>query len=167
MRCRDQQHIGSVDGERATTHRTGNDACQVEYLDARKGAVARGQGLRRCMANLIDGEEWEASDRTALWMLIPLGERPACGNHEAGVGGGRLERLTVPSVKCALYCPWVVTAAEQREHPVAVMGQIGMQPHPTTDTVPLSGHDTQAEACHRRASTVRCGIRSRRCECRR
>ena len=74
-------------------------------------------------------------------MLIPLGERPACGNHEAGVGGGGLERLGVPSVECALYCPSVVTAAEQREHPVAVMGQIGMQPHPTTITAAIQSRD--------------------------
>src|SRR4029450_6821819 len=112
MRCRDQQHISSVYGERATTHRTGNDTGQVEYLDAREGAIGRGQGLRRGIGDLIDGEEWEASDRAALWMRIPLGERPACGNHEAGVSGGRLERLSVPSIKCALHRPSVVTAAE-------------------------------------------------------
>src|SRR6266508_6082610 len=141
MRCRDEQHIGSVCGERATTHRAGNDTRQVEYLDARKGAVGRGQGLRRCIANLIDGEEWEAGDRAALRMLIPLGERAACGHHEAGVGGGSLERLSVPSVECALYCHSVVTAAEPREHPIAVMRQIGMQPHPTAITAALQSRD--------------------------
>src|ERR1700674_6028048 len=107
-------------GERAAAHRAGNDACQVEHLDAGEGAICRGQGFWRCIANLIDGEERKACDRTALRMLIPLGERPAHGHHKASLGGRGLERLTVPSIKCALYrCP-VVTAAEEGENPVAM-----------------------------------------------
>ena len=93
MRRRDQQHIGSMRRERATAHRAGNDARQVEDLDAGKRTISRVQRPRRCVADPIDGEQREASERTALGMLIPLGKRPARGDDEAGLGGGSLERL--------------------------------------------------------------------------
>src|SRR5262245_62450922 len=130
-----------MNGERATTHRTGNDAGQVQHLDARKGALGRTQRLRRCIANLIDGEERKAGDRTALWMLVPLGERSAGSHNEAGVGGGSLERLTAPFIECALDRRSLMAAAEQGEHPVAMMGQVGMQPHPTTVTAAIKSRD--------------------------
>src|SRR5262245_17565126 len=62
------------------TARVRNDACQVEYLDARERAIGRGQGLRGCIANLIHGKEWKVSDCSALGMLIPLCKRSTCGD---------------------------------------------------------------------------------------
>src|SRR5262249_49274185 len=97
-------------------------------------------GLRWCIANLIDGEERKARDRTALRMLVPLGERSARGHHQAG-GGGGLERLTAPLIKRALDCRSVMAAAEQGKHPVAMMGQIGMKPHPTAVAAAIKSRD--------------------------
>src|SRR5262245_61057596 len=128
-------------GERAAAHRAGDDACQVEHLDARKGAIGLGHGLYWRLADLIDGEERKASDRTALWMRVPLHERPACGHHEAGVGGGSLERLTAPFIEGALDCRSVMAAAEQGKHTVAMVGQIGMEPHPTAIAAAIESRD--------------------------
>jgi len=127
--------------ERAAAHRTGNDARQVEHLDARERAIGRAHGLRRGVADLIDGEERQARDRAALRMRVPLGERPARGHHQAGVGGGGLERLAAPFIEGALDGRLVMAAAEQAEHPVAMMGQIGMKPHPTPVAAAIESGD--------------------------
>src|SRR5262249_31974109 len=95
----------------------------------------------RRIADLIDGEERKTSDRAALGMLIPLRERPACGHHEASVGGGGLERLTAPLIERALDCDSIMAAAEQSKHPVAMMGQIGMEPHPTAIAAAIESRD--------------------------
>ena len=122
-------------------HRTGNDARQVEHLDARERALGRAHGLYRCIADLIDGEGRQARDRAALRMRVPLGERPARGHHQAGVGGGSLERLAAPLIEGALDGRSVMAAAEQGEHPVAMMGQIGMKPHPTPVAAAIESRD--------------------------
>ena len=83
----------------------------------------------------------KASDRSALGMLIPLGERPARGHHETGVGGGGLERLAAPLVERALNCDSIMAATEQGKHPVAMMGQIGMEPHPTAVAAAIESRD--------------------------
>src|SRR5262245_65314 len=96
-------------------------------LTPASGRSAAPMGSTGASADPIDGEERKASDRAALGMLIPLGERPARGHHETGVGGGGLERLAAPLVERALNCDSIVAAAEQGKHPVAMMGQIGME----------------------------------------
>jgi hypothetical protein len=112
MRCRDQQHIGAVRGERATAHRAGNDAREVKDLDPGKRALGGGQGLNRRVADLIDAEEGQASDGAALRMVVPLAEGSACGDDETDLGSGRLELLRLPLVESALHRRALVTAAE-------------------------------------------------------
>jgi len=46
MRRRDQQHLGPMRGKRAPAHRAGDDAREIEHLDAGKGTIGHGQGLR-------------------------------------------------------------------------------------------------------------------------
>src|SRR5262245_4789383 len=108
-------------------------------LTPARGRSAAGMGRR--VADLIDGEERKARDRTALRMRVPLGERPARGHHEAGVGGGSLECLAAPSIERALDCRSVMAATEQGKHPVAMVGQIGMEPHPTAVAAAIESRD--------------------------
>jgi hypothetical protein len=70
VRRGDQQHVGSMCRERAAAHRTGNDARQVEHLDARERAIGRAHGLRRCIADLIDGEERQGALPCGLADLV-------------------------------------------------------------------------------------------------
>src|SRR5262249_55199041 len=74
--------------------------------------------------------EGKAGDGAALRKAVPFGERAARGHNKAGLGGGGLQRLGTPSIERALYRRALVPAAEQGKHSVAVMGQIGMEPHP-------------------------------------
>jgi hypothetical protein len=74
VRCCDQQHIGAVRSERATAYRPGDDAGQVEDFHPGKRALGRGQRLSRGVADLIDAEEGQASDRAALRVGVPFGE---------------------------------------------------------------------------------------------
>src|SRR5262249_24623285 len=76
-------------------------------------SMGRAQGHYRRSADRLDGEERKAGDRAAVVMLITLGERPARGRLETGVGGGGLERLAAPFVERALDCDSIMTAAEQ------------------------------------------------------
>jgi hypothetical protein len=114
---------------------------QVEHPDPGKRAIGRRQRLRRGFSDPVDREERKARDRATLRMRIPLGERAAHRNHEAGLGGRLLERFCAPSSKHALDRWLIVAAAEQREHPVAVMRQIRMQAHPAAVTAAIEASD--------------------------
>src|SRR5205807_1436805 len=74
-------------------------------------------------------------------MLIPLGERPAGGNDQPGIGGRGLQRLALPSIERALHRGSVMSAAEQREQSIAMMRQIGMQPDPTAVAAAIKARD--------------------------
>ena len=141
VRRRDQQHIGAVRGERATAHRPGDDAREVEDVNARERALGRGQGLDRRVADLIDAKERKASDRAALRILVPLAKCAARGDDEADLGGGGLELFRLPAVERALRGGAVVATAEQGEHPVAVMRQIGVQAQPTAVAAAIEPRD--------------------------
>jgi hypothetical protein len=130
MRRGDQQDIGAVHGEGAPAHRAGDDARQIEHLDAAKRAFGNREGLRRGIADLLDRQKRKLGDGVTLRMLIPLGERPAHRDHESGIGGRLLQRLGAPSIKRALHRGPLVGAVEQRKRPVAVMRQIGIRQLP-------------------------------------
>jgi hypothetical protein len=132
---------GSSDGRCDAADGAGNDARQVEHLDARQRPLRRGHGPRRRLADLIDGEDGEAGNGAALWKLVPLHERAARGHDKAGLGGGGLQRLGAPPIERALHRRALVPAAEQGKHPVTMMGQIGMQPHPPAITAAIQSGD--------------------------
>jgi len=130
-----------VRGERAAAYGAGNDAREVEHLDACQRPFGRRQRPRRRLADLIEGEEGKAGDSAALRKAIPLGERAARGHDKAGLGSGGLQRLGAPSIERALYGRALVPAAEQGKRSVAVMGQIGMEPHPPAIAAAIQSGD--------------------------
>ena len=81
MRGRDVEHVGAVGRERAPAHRAGDDARQVQHLDAGERPLARGQRLRRRVADPLDAEQRQARDRAALRMRVPFRERSRCGDR--------------------------------------------------------------------------------------
>ena len=115
-------------GERAAAHRTGNDAGEVEHLDVGERTVRAAKFARRRVADLLDGQQRQLGDRAALRMIVPFGERAACGDDQPGFGGGGFERFRLPAVERALHRGLVVRDAEKFEEPAAMMRQIGMQP---------------------------------------
>ena len=72
----------------------------------------------------------KAATALPLGVAVPFGESPAGGHDKAGLGCGCLQFLAVPAVQRLLHRRRVVRAFEQRQQAVAMMRQIGVQPHP-------------------------------------
>ena len=108
MRCGDKKHLGAMRGERAAAHRTGDDAGEVEHLDAGERAIRRGEFLGGASPIFSMRKQRQLRDRLALRMAIPFGERAARGDDETGFGGRGLERLGRQTVERALHRGLVV-----------------------------------------------------------
>ena len=172
VRGGDQQHVGAMRRERAPAHRSRDHAREVEHAHARQRPVARRQRLRRRIADLLDREYRQRARRRGPG---------ACASHSAnervmrgdqsGFRRGGLERLALPAVERALHRFARIVAAEQLQHAVAVMREIGVQPHPAPVAAAIEPGDLVPDLarlpCRRRACSARCEIRSRRRACRR
>ncbi|MNL09252.1 hypothetical protein D3C87_1300050 [compost metagenome] len=139
VRRRHQQHVGAVRGQRAPRHRAGDDPREVEHAHAGQRAGIdidlgmgrqRRQGLRRRLADLLDGHRRQPGNGLRLRMRAPGVVGPHGGHHEPGVRGGGLECLGLPAAQRRAHRILVMRALEQAQHAVAVMGEIGVQPDP-------------------------------------
>jgi hypothetical protein len=68
--------------------------------------------------------------RCALRMVVPFLEGPLRGDHESRLGCSLFKLLRAPVKQRLLHRRLVVVAREQRQHPVAVMREIGVQANP-------------------------------------
>ena len=112
------------------TYRAGDDARQIEYLQAGKRTLRRDERVWRRVADFLDGEQRQLGDRLALRVAIPFSERAACSDDEACFGGRSFERLGGHAVERPLDGGFVVRHAEELEQSAAMMRQIGVQPCP-------------------------------------
>src|SRR5438034_5030250 len=67
-------------------------------------------------------------------MVVPLVEGSLRRGHESRAARGLLELLRAPVEQRLLHGSLVVVASEQRQHPVAVMREIGVQTNPPAVT---------------------------------
>ena len=130
MRSGDEKDVGAVSRKRPAADWTGDDAGQVENLDAGERPRRRFELLRRRIADFLDAEQWRLRDGAALRVPIPLGEGSARRNDEPGIGGGGFKRLRPPAGQCALHRCLIVIAAEELKKTAAMMRQIGVKPRP-------------------------------------
>src|SRR5262249_48018344 len=132
MRGGQKQHLGTVGRERAAADRAGDDAREVEHLDAGQWpAATRRQRPWRGVAGLVDAEERQPGGGETLAGGVPYVGRGGHGNPQAGLGRGGLERLRLPTVELALHARAVVVAAEQLERAGTMVRQVGVHAHPT------------------------------------
>ena len=130
MRRGDAHHVGAVGRERAPAHRAGDDARQIEHAHARERPLrVAGEPCDGRLADLLDLDQRQRRHRLALRMRGPLGGRSQHGRDQPGPGGGRLERLRLPLEEGGLHRLAFVGAAQQLQHAVAVMREVGVQPH--------------------------------------
>ena len=122
------KNVGAVHGERTAAHRAGNDAREVEHFYAGERPLRGAELLDWRLADLLDGQQRKLGDRLTLRMLVPLGERAARRDDEAGFGRRGLQRLGGHAIERALHRGLVVSNAEQFEEAAAMVRQIGMQP---------------------------------------
>src|SRR5260370_8523041 len=118
--------------KRASAHRTGDDACQIQHADAGEGAICFQQRLGRRIADLVDRKEWTLRYGASLRVLIPLGTRAAGSNHEASFSCRGFQALGSPSIERALHRCAVVVAAQQCEQPVSVVRETRMKASPSS-----------------------------------
>src|SRR6202044_2236486 len=92
----DLQNLGSLLGQCASDHRTGDRVRGAEDTDAAERAWGRAEGLRRALADLPDGNHGLAGEVLPLRMAAPLRGR-ACDAHGVALGvGDLLQLLGVP-----------------------------------------------------------------------
>ena len=166
MRGRHQQHVGAMRRERASAHRAGDHAGEIEHAHAGERPVARAAAAaaahRRC-----------ARSRTPE---APATARPCgCASHSANE---RVIVTTSPASAAAVSnaspcqpssarctASRVIVAAEQLQHAVAVMREVGVQPHPAPVAAAVEPGDLvprlAAAVRRRRADSARCETRLR------
>jgi len=100
-----------------SSHRSGQDAGQVQGTNAAQGAAAPRKRLRVAIADLDNLDDRLGSEHLAMRMGEPL----AIGAHHAAAHAclvdGRLEIERIPLGHGLLYRYWIEFAAEQLLHP--------------------------------------------------
>ena len=166
----DQQHVGAMRGERAARDGTCDHPRQIEHAHARERTIACGPGFWRGLADLLDRDQRQSGQRLGVRRRRPFVMRAHHRDHAAaGIGRG-LERLAVPLHQRGLNLVALRLAVQHLADGVAVMREIGVQPH----EAPIAGLVDRrrsrprpaAAACRRRADSARCGIRRRHGACR-
>ena len=99
------------------------------------------QGPRRRLADLFDTHQRQLGECPALGVDLPFLRRSHHGHHQAGLGGGRLQILSLPSLQCPAYRVALVGAAEERQQAVTVVRKVGVVAHPATVASPVDAGD--------------------------
>lgn len=131
MRPRDEQHIGPMRGERPPADGPGNHAREIEHTHARERSALGmcGQWLRWRIADALDCHQRLAGDGDALRVRVPLFKRTRRGDDHARLRRRVFKRFGLPLAQCSGHGVAVIRAAEQLEHAVTVMWEVGMQAH--------------------------------------
>ncbi len=145
VRRGDQQHVGAMGGQRAPGNRAGDDAGELEHPHAgqRAGVLRRQvrQRHRRCVADPLDDDRRQLAQRGGLRMAIPFVEAAHRRDHHARIRSRGLERLGVPFAQRGLHLVLLIGAAEQAQHAVAVMQEVGVQPDPAAIAATIGARD--------------------------
>ena len=125
----DQQHVGAMRGERPARHGTGDHPRQIEHANARKRPLAAGPGFWRRLTDLRDRDQRQSSERPSMRRCRPLLMRAHEGDDAAaGIGRG-LERFAVPLHQRGLNRVTLRLAVQHLADGVAVVREVGVQPH--------------------------------------
>ena len=118
-------------GERAARDGAGDHPRQIEHAQPRERAVTRGPWFWGCLANFFDRERRQRGKRVGVRQIRPFVVRAHHRNHAAaGIGRG-LECLAIPLHQRSLNIVALRLAVEGLADGVAVMPEIGVQPHET------------------------------------
>ncbi|MCY1529602.1 hypothetical protein D9M68_647560 [compost metagenome] len=132
-------------GQRAPGDRARDDAGEIEHVHARQrlrsGGRWRRQWLWRRIADALQRHRRQAVQRGGLRMTVPFAEAAQRGDHQAGVGRGGFEGLGLPLFQRRLHRGLVIGAAQQAQHAVAVMREIGVQPDPAAVAAAVDAGD--------------------------
>ena len=145
VRGGDEQHLGAMGGERAPGDRAGDDAGQIEHPHAGKRSRPGRQRLGVRIADPLDREHRQGRDRAALGMRVPFGKRAHRGHDQPGLGRRRFQIFRAPVLQRLLDRIAVVGAAQQFQHAVAVMREIGVQAYPTPVAAAVGAGDLVPE----------------------
>ena len=145
MRRGDQQHVGAVRSERAPAHRPGNHAGEVQHLDAGQRAVSAGSGSGGAspIFSMLNGGS-SATARPCGCASHSSNERVAVTTRPATARRRPRTLISIPSIQRPLHRSAVVVAAEQLERAVAMMRQVGVQPHPAAVATAVEAGDRVA-----------------------
>ena len=132
-----QHHVGAVGGQRAAADRAGEDARQVEHAHAGERPAVCGSARQRA-AGASPMRSIATSgcggDRSALRVRVPFVEAAQRGDDEAGLAW-RPVRSRAASSRASAARPRALGVradrqAEQSQHAVAVVREVGVQAHP-------------------------------------
>jgi hypothetical protein len=153
-------------GQRAAGDGAGDHPRQVEHAQARERAVARvarALARPRRFSRSISGCSASARRRAAKIGPFVVGAHHR--HHAAGGIGRGLERLGVPLHQRGLHRGALRLAVQHLADGVAVMPEIGVQPHEARHRGFCRRRRWHprpaAAACRRRADSARCGTRRR------
>ncbi len=129
MRPGDQQHLRAVRRQRAGRHRPGDDARQVQHPHAAQRPRRRRQRLGRRVADALDPHRRVRHGLTLGGGLpTPPRVRNALTHSPAAAAA---PRTPAPANRQgSSHRRAVVAAAEQAQHAVAVVREVGVQSHP-------------------------------------
>ena len=152
MRAGDVQHLGAMRREGARRDRPGDHPRQVEHAQPveRPGAEWR-QRRRRRIADAFDDDRRQRGGGRALRVRRPFRQAARHGGDQPGLGCGGFQRLGRPALQGAADGVAVVVAAEQPQHPVPVVGEVGVQAHPAPVPAAVQPGNAVPAFMHRRA----------------
>src|SRR2546430_3432515 len=125
----DQQHVGAVHGERAARDGPRDHARQIEHAHACQRAVALWPRLWRRLADFLDSDQRQFGQRARVRRRRPFLMRAHHRDHAAGGIGRGLEGLAVPLHQRGLNLVALRLAVKNLADGVAMMPEIGVQPH--------------------------------------
>ncbi len=171
IRPRDQHDVGTVGRERAARHGSGDHARQIQHAQPRQRTVAGAPRLWRGVADFLDRQQRQFGKRFGMRQSRPFIVRAHHRHHRAAGIGGRLERLGIPQHQRGLDLIALRLAIQHLADGVAVMREIGVQPHEALIAGPVDAGNRipgrPRRLGRRGADTARCGIRRGRASCRR
>ena len=167
----DQHHVGAMRGERAAGDGTGDHPRQIQHAQARERAIAARPWFWRGLADFLDRDQRQFGERLGMRQRRPFVVGAHHRDHAAGGIGRGLERLAVPLHQRGLHLIALRLAVQHLADGVAVMREIGVQPHEAPVAGLVDAGDgipgRRPAACRRRADSARSGIRRRHGACRR
>ena len=124
-----QEHIGAVHGKRTAGDGPRDHARQIEHAHAGQRALARGPRFWRGLADLLDRDQRQFGECAGMRRRRPFLMRAHHRDHAAGGIGRGLERLAVPLHQRSLNRVALRLAVQNLADGVAMMREIGVQPH--------------------------------------